>query len=99
MISVKLHSSYRVVVAICDSNLLGRRFEDEKRQLELRESFFKEKEISFEEAVKLIQYHAREDSTFNIVGPNSIKAALDAGVIDHDSIATIQDVPFTLVLL
>jgi hypothetical protein len=99
MIAVKVHQSYRTVVALCDSSLIGKRLEEGKRELHVRESFFKEKEIDFDQAVKLISIQAREDATFNIVGHDAIKAALEAGLIDNESIATIQNVPFTLVLL
>lgn len=103
MISIKIHRSYRTVVAICDSDLLGKRFEEkfEKgiKQLDLRENFYKNQEMSYEEAVELIESQAKEDATFNIVGHNSIKAALEAGIINKLGIAKIDGIPYALVLL
>lgn len=99
MIAVKIHNASRRIVALCDSALVGKKLEQDKRQLEARASFFKEKELGFEEAVKLIKFQAREDATFNIVGHNAIKAAIEAGLIDQDGVDTIEGVPFTLVLL
>ncbi len=40
MISIKIHKSYRYVVAICDSNLVGKQFEQNKFQLDVKENFF-----------------------------------------------------------
>lgn len=99
MLVAKVHSSYRVVVALCDANLIGKRFEQDIRELDIRATFFKEKELTHDEAVRMLQSYAREDANFNIVGPKAIKAAQDAGLIGEESIATIQNVPFTLILL
>ena len=37
---VKIHKSYRNVVAVCDSDLIGKKFEEDKFQLDLKESFY-----------------------------------------------------------
>ncbi len=98
MMYVKVHRSHRHVIAICDSSLLGKKFEEGKRQLDVRENFFKGEEHTYNEVVKIIQLEAREDSTFNIVGRESIKAAKEAGVITQENVAILQSIPFTLIL-
>lgn len=99
MICVKIHKSYRDVVALCDSDLVGRKFEQGVRQLDVRENFYKEKEITSQEAIQLIKFQVKEDATFNIVGPESIKAAKEAGIVDNSGILKIEGVPFALVLI
>lgn len=99
MLVAKVHSSYRVVVALCDADLIGKRFEQDIRQLDIRATFFKEQELTHEQAVKMLQSYAKEDANFNIVGPKAIKAAQDAGIITEENVATIQKIPFTLILL
>lgn len=96
---VKIHRSYRHVVAISDRVLLGKKFEEGNRQLEIRESFFKGTEHDSEEVVNIIKQEMKEDSTFNIVGQKSIDAAKKAGLITDESVLTIQDIPFSLVLV
>ena len=96
---LKIHNSYRDVVALVDSNLLGKRFEEGKRQLEIKDHFFKGEEITREKAMMILQTQLREDATFNIVGEESIACAIEAGVIDEDSITTIQGIPFSLKLI
>jgi len=86
-------------VAICDEELLGKKFEEGNRQLEIKEFFFKDKEINERECIKIIQIEAREDATFNIVGEKSINAALKSGIITESHMARIQGVPFALTLL
>ena len=103
MISIKLHKSYRTLVAVCDSELIGKRFEEEFekgiKQLDLRENFYKNEELSYKEVIELMKSQAKEDATFNIVGRESVKAAKEAGIIKEEGIGKIQDIPYALVLL
>jgi hypothetical protein len=94
----KIHHSYRNVFAVCDSNLIGKKFEEGKMQLEVRENFFKEKESSYEEVVSMMKMQLKDYATFNIVGEESVKAALEAGIICQEGIGKIQNIPFALVL-
>ena len=96
---VKIHKSYRTVVAICDSNLIGKKFEEKKRQLDIREGFYKDKEVDREGLIEIIKRQVMEDASFNIVGKESISTALKAGIIDKEGIKTIQNIPFALVLI
>jgi uncharacterized protein len=99
MISIKIHSSYRIVVAVCDSELIGKKFEEGIRQLDLRESFYKDKEMNEEDAIKTIEYQMKEDATFNIVGKKSIGVALKAQLITSKQVDKIAEIPFALTLL
>lgn len=96
---VKIIKSYRDVVAICDSNLLGKRFEQGKFQLDVKESFFKGDETDEEKTIEIMQNMVKEDATFNIIGKESIKTALKAGIIEEEGIGKIRGIPFALVLI
>jgi hypothetical protein len=96
---LKIHKSCRTVVALCDSELLGKKFEEGKRQIDIRETFYRGDEVNEEQAIKIMQTQAREDATFNIVGKKSIDSALKAGIITKKGIAKIKDIPFALVLM
>jgi len=95
---LKVIESYRNVVAICDEDLVGKRFEEEKFQLDVKENFFKDKKVSEEEVIKIIQNLSQEDATFNIVGKSSVSTAIKTGIISQEDIKEIQGVPFALVL-
>ena len=99
MILIRIIKSYRDVVAICDSDLLGKRFEQGKFQLDVKESFFKGEETDEEKAIEIMKDMSKEDATFNIVGKKSINIALKAGIIEKDGIGKIQEIPFALVLI
>ncbi len=96
---VKIIKSYRIIVTVCDSNLIGKKLGQDKFQLDLKENFFKGEEKSKQEAIEIMQRMSDEDATFNIVGQESIDTALEAGIINQQGIKIIQDVPFALVLL
>ena len=96
---IKIHKSYRDIVAVCDKELLGKTFEQGNFQLDVKESFFNGKEVSEKEALETIIDLAKEDATFNIIGPKSVKTALKAGIINEEGIKTIQEIPFALVLM
>jgi len=107
-IFVNVIKSYRDVVAVCDSDLLGKRFEEQFpneeviRQLDVKENFYKGqegKEVSEEELADIFKSYIREDATFNIVGEKSVKAALEAGIASENAVGKVQDIPFILVLL
>ena len=95
---VKIHKSYREVVAVCDSELLGKKFEQDKAVLEVTD-FYNGEGIEKQTLVKLLQDYAKEDATFNIIGEKSIQAALEAGIITQQGIRKVQNIPFALVLL
>jgi len=96
---VRIIKSYRDIVAICDSEILGKFFEEGKFQLDIKESFYGKEEKTEKEVIKIIQEMKREDATFSIVGEKSIETAIKAGIIDSNSVGKIQGVPFALILL
>ena len=95
---VKIHESYRKIVAVADTNLLGMRFEEGIRQITVTD-FFKGEEKSENETIEILKDMQKEDATFNIIGEKSIDAALKAGVIKKEGIFTIQNVPVALMLM
>ncbi|HEA46261.1 MAG TPA: DUF424 family protein [Candidatus Pacearchaeota archaeon] len=99
MIFVNVIKSYRDVVAICDKELLGKKFEEGKFQLDVKENFYKGELVSEEEAIKISESFSKEDSTFNIVGENSIKVALKTRMIEKEDVGEVEGIPFALVLL
>lgn len=96
---VKIHDSYRTTVAICDSDVLDKKFEEGIYQLDMTGNFFRGEEKSDEETKEIIDDFLREDATFNIVGEKACKLALSCGLIEKSAIIRIQSVPVALVLI
>ena len=99
MLSVKIHLAYREVIAICDKELIGKKFEEGKCQLNVTESFYKGEEMDEKKAVDFIKSKMIDDACFNFVGERAIAAALKAGAIDKKGIIKIQGIPHALGLL
>lgn len=96
---LKIHDSYRKVIAVCDKELIGKKFVEGKRQLDVRENFYKGEEIEKEKLLRILEVEKTNDATFNIVGERAVKLALDAGVVTERNVGKVQDVVFALVLL
>jgi len=96
---VRIHDSYRKVVAVCDSDLVGKKFEEGKKQLEVRENFFKEEEVDAEKLKKILEYEFADGASFNIVGEESVGVAKEIGLVTENAIGSVEGIPFALVLL
>ena len=96
---INIIDSYRYVVAICDKELIGKKFEQDNLQLDIKESFYKGEEKTKQETISFMQNMSKEDSTFNIIGEKSVNCALQAEIISKNGIKKIKNIPFALVLL
>ncbi|MFA5953029.1 MAG: DUF424 family protein [Candidatus Pacearchaeota archaeon] len=96
---VNIIHSYRYVVAICDKELIGQKFETEKFQLDVKENFYKGNEMTKSEAIEIMKKMSLEDATFNIVGKKSVQAAIEAKIINPEGVLEIAGIPYAMVLL
>jgi len=99
---VNIIKSYRDIVAVCDKELLGKKFEEPFKggikQLYVKENFYKGEESNRKNVKEIMKKMAKEDATFNIVGKDSVAVALEAGIISKEGINQIKKIPFALVL-
>jgi uncharacterized protein len=95
---VKIHKSYRNIIAICDFELLGKKFKENIFQLDIKENFFGGKKVSKNELFEIISNFFKEDSTFYIIGKKSIDYSIEFGLIKKEDIKKIDNVPFVLIL-
>ena len=98
-ILVKVHESYRWVVAICDKDVFGRKLIEGERVLDVSGVFFEGEEMSDEEVAAEIVRCNNEDATFNFVGEKSVSIAKQLGIVKDEGVVIIDGVPFALVLL
>jgi hypothetical protein len=95
---IKVHKTYRDVIAVCDTHLVGKKFEEGEFQLDVRENFFLGDDLSELEAQEIMKEASERDATFNIIGKDSCNLAVKIGLISKESIKHIQGIPFSLVL-
>jgi hypothetical protein len=93
---IKIHEAYRTIVALADSEIIGKKFEEGIKQIEVKSTFFQGDKKTKEEIIQILQEMDQNDATFNIVGNESIQAAIEAGIIDQKGVMKIQDVPIAL---
>ena len=97
--SVKVHQIYRLIVAVCDLELLGKKFEQDNLQLEVNEKFYKDKELDETALLKLLKRSQQDDACFNFVGKNSIDIASNLGLVDKNCVIEIQGIPHAMALV
>jgi len=88
---VKKHSTRdgKLILAICDSELIGKKFAQGKIQIDLTTDFYKGEEKSESEILLMIQ----EAYILNLVGEKSVKLALKQKLIDETHILKIEGIP------
>ena len=90
MISIKIYKKGNdILLGACDEKLLGKKFEDGKFQIEVKRDFYDGERITSKALIKLL-----EDATIaNLVGKETIKCAIEAGIIDPECIIKINGIP------
>jgi hypothetical protein len=98
-VNVKIHKIYRIIVAVCDSNLIGKKFEQDNLELDVNEKFYKGEELDEEKILELLEDYEKEDACFNFVGKESINIGTKAGLIDPECVISINEIPHALALV
>ena len=90
MISIRIYKKGNdLLLGACDEKLLGKKFEDGKFQIEVTREFYDGERITSQALKKLL-----EDATIaNLVGKETIKCAIEAGVVDPECIIEIKGIP------
>ncbi|MBS1263113.1 MAG: hypothetical protein MAG715_00282 [Methanonatronarchaeales archaeon] len=78
-----------ILVAVCDSDLVGTRIDADGAPFEVTEGFYGDEKADEEEVVD-----ALEGATIvNVLGERAVSCATRAGVVDEDKVAIVGDVP------
>ena len=86
-------------MAVSDEDLIGKVFENGDFQLDVKESFYRGETKSAEEVKEILENMKIEDATFNIVGNESVKLALENGIISEEHIGEISGIKFAMVFM
>jgi hypothetical protein len=89
---VKIHKNIdgKVIAAICDEALIGKRIEEGDMQLDLSSDFYNGEERPMSEIADIM----RNAYIVNLVGEKSISLGLKEEVISRENIRNIKGVPF-----
>ncbi len=79
----------RVLLAVCDAELLGKVLKDGKILFEVRRDFYDGLKMSVDEAVDLME----QCTIVNMIGRNIVEKAIERGLVHPDAILDISGVP------
>ena len=83
-----------LLVAACDKDLVGKRFEEDGLSLKITEQFYKGKETTEADLIAALQ----RATIANLVGKRTIQCALDNAIIDEACVIVIEGVPHAQLL-
>jgi len=87
---VNLHKSDgKIILAVCDKELIGKKFVEKNMQLDLTSNFYKGKEMSDEELGVLIN----KAYIVNLVGKKSVDFGIKKGIVAEKHIITVKNIP------
>ncbi|MEE9525069.1 MAG: DUF424 family protein [Candidatus Woesearchaeota archaeon] len=88
---VKLHKSLegRVILAVCDSDICGKKFEEGDLQLDLSSNFYKGEEMDEERILNLM----KSVHIVNLCGKKAVELGVKARIIDKENVVVISGVP------
>ncbi len=90
MILKKHFNEGRLILAICDTNLIDKTFEDSKVILNLKSGFYKGEEVSDNEIVELFN----KAYIINAVGKESVDLLVKEKIIQVEQLKQIKNVPY-----
>ena len=76
-----------IVVAVCDSEIVGKTFREGDLKIEVKESFYGDKEVDEEEVTKAL----RIATIANITGKRAVQLAIEMGIIDRENVLKIGE--------
>lgn len=95
MILKKHNSPQGIVLALCDKNILGKKFETEDFQLDLSSNFYQGEEKTEEE----IKTEIKKAYIINICGEKSINFAKKENLVSNSQIKIIQQIPYAQIII
>lgn len=88
---VKKHSANkRLVLAVCDSEILGKVFEEENLQLDLSSDFYKGEEMNKKE----LRFLIKKADIINAVGNEAVDFFMREKLIEKKDILYIKKIPY-----
>lgn len=85
----KYDTDGKLIVAVCDTEILGKKFKEGKLVLKIEENFYKGEEVCENEVKEALSCA----NIANITGERAIACAVECGCIDPDVVIFIDGIP------
>ena len=90
MISIKIYKQgYDVLIGACDEKLIGKKFREGKFQIDVAKGFYDGERVN----VKTLKKYLENATIANLVGEETVKCAIEIGLVDPDCVLKIKGVP------
>lgn len=83
-----------LIVAICDSELIGKKFNEGRLTIDIKGSFYGNTKVSLEYGLERL----KKATIANIVGEKIVNAAISEGLIPRESVIFIDGIPHAQVI-
>tara|TARA_Y100000031_G_C8074951_1_gene316891 strand:+ start:70 stop:363 length:294 start_codon:yes stop_codon:yes gene_type:complete len=96
MFIVKIHiADGKRVIALCDKDVLNKKFEEGEKQLDVTAQFYQGEEKTKEEVIDLFT----KPGHVNAIGKESVTLLVEQDLIDSDHVREIAGIPYGIVSL
>jgi hypothetical protein len=93
MIAAKFHKTgFEIILAACDSDLLGKTLVERDMRMVLDSSFFGDELVSEDEFKGMLA----NATSANLVGEKAVGAAIESGYVLQDAVARISGTPYAM---
>lgn len=75
----------KVLLAVCDVDILGKKFSESDRTFWIKPEFYKGQKTSLDEAINLIE----NSNIVNLVGCNVVRKAIEKGYVHPEAVVTV----------
>ena len=90
MISIKIYKQGNdLLIAACDEKLIGKKFEEGKFQIDVNKNFYDGERVT----AKILKKLLGDATIANLVGKETIKCAIEMGLIDPGCVIKIKGIP------
>lgn len=89
---VKIHKGPdgKKVIAVCDSDIIGKRFEEKNLQLDLKSDFYRGDDMKGDDLLKEVR---KCPCCLNVVGKESVGFCIKNNLADKENIIKIKGIP------
>ena len=86
----KIHKNEgKMILALCDSDISGKKFEDGNLVLDLTSGFYNGKEVAKEK----LKPYLKNAFAINAVGKEAVQFLIDKKIIDKKNVKTVKNIP------
>lgn len=78
-----------VLLAICDTELLGKTLHQGKITFKITEQFYKGEEVEIDHAINMIE----KSTIVNMIGENVVNKAIEKGYVHPEAVIRIEGIP------